>query len=321
MKKSTLTLTALALTIGITGCGSAAASQTPSDVLADYVSALNDGDVEAALALTTNPAGIAPEDVHVFDAEFAEPLLADDKELTDDMSAITLEHRFATETQPQLVDFVKGDDGWKMEEPLFIREVDEERSALFYGVVDGGLTATTDDGTEVFTDGQRYAAHPSGYETDLVVDVEESDLYEPHTIMFTYQSGSGVGYHFRGIRDIDYVLKDNVAKDLETQIVNEWTTEIGTERSRATSAHSCGEPRDVGEHSGALAAALASTENPVPVYVQCRVNAQWIATEAYTQAGSDGRHSYAPGDLVYEQEDRITVKHTPGEGFDVNYAK
>lgn len=92
--------------------------RTPGDVITAYVESLNNDDFEQALALVNDTADVTPEQIARFDDFMLPEPRAVDTEFDEDAEAVTLTYRL--DGADISASFVKDNEQWKLEEPLFL---------------------------------------------------------------------------------------------------------------------------------------------------------------------------------------------------------
>lgn len=123
IQKTVLAGTVVALAVmGVSACGGESGEGSPEDVFGKYVEALNSQDFEAALGLVSNPGDVSADSVVWFtNSSVSEPYLTSDEPKKGADSA-SLD--FTVDGSPITVNFVKQDDSWALEQPVFLEEYD-----------------------------------------------------------------------------------------------------------------------------------------------------------------------------------------------------
>lgn len=144
----------LTLATTLTACGSD--DKTPSEIIKEYTSALNEGDFDTALGLVAEPGDVTAEKMVKIDGiDIPEPK-AVDTEFGEDEESLSLKYDVGGDEMG--IGFIKGDDGWKVREPEFLTDTHTALASdegTTVGLVDSGSTITTADGVDILD--RRYA--------------------------------------------------------------------------------------------------------------------------------------------------------------------
>lgn len=190
-------LAATALLAGLTAC-SGQASQDPGNVLQSYIDGLDEGDVESSLRLVDDPGEVTAENTtKLGDVTIPEPK-AVESEFDDGAEAVALEFRF--DGANRVVDFIKVDGVWKLEEPLFITPVEMNESLTngnpntFALLAENGTPPDPIDGVDVFSGD--YTVMHGEHEYELTAEFAGTNDLEPISLTgsLTFESddsGSG----------------------------------------------------------------------------------------------------------------------------------
>lgn len=195
--------------VSLSACG-AGISDTPADVMKNYINHLNAGEYDEALSLVASPGDIESENVlNIGETSISEPLLGDEDEISEDAEAVSLFFKVGAEGEGD-VDFVRVDGKWKLENPLFLvplwpGEDDVPDGGMGPQIVEDtneakqSLELTSPDGKPVTNESVTVAMF--GQVTEVAAKFPGSDLFKPAEGTLTFEFDSSDQF---GITDPDH---------------------------------------------------------------------------------------------------------------------
>ncbi|NWN87184.1 MAG: hypothetical protein HLX51_01360 [Micrococcaceae bacterium] len=160
------------LALALTSCSSE--PQDPSAIMSEYVEHLNSGDFEAALELVHDPGDITADSlIKIEGIDIAEPATSVEEFSAEDG---TQDVEFKAEGDSEQVGgvtFVSTDDGWLIEQPLFLTQ---HPDGIVNDLLDEGAEIFTADGAQI-DHSSRVVTH-SAQDANLSIDFPGNDFAE-----------------------------------------------------------------------------------------------------------------------------------------------
>lgn len=223
---------AVALASSLVACGESNQA-TPTEVIKQYVAALNDGDFESALALVEEPGEVTAEEILKIDGIDIQEPMAIDTEFGEDEEALDLQYEVGGSEVS--VGFIKGDDGWKVREPEFLIDThmaldDSEDGSVMTGLVNSESKITTADGADIME--QHYVVVMGKHEIPLSISFPGNEFVESQEMIGIgkfFEPSSADGHYepwFRANIDqsgqpLDWVITDSFYEELETYALSQ----------------------------------------------------------------------------------------------------
>ena len=131
------------------GAGSVNAESSPTEVVKQYVAALNEGDIAAALALVADPQEVRVDSVLTLDAiDIPEPR-AEVSAVTDEQDVATLSYDVGGTSHD--VPFIRSEDGWRLRRPEFLVPTFQGSNTLAGALHLAHSTFTTESGDDLMS--------------------------------------------------------------------------------------------------------------------------------------------------------------------------